>query len=76
MRAHGWVWLAAALVVGACTLPAAHAFTWQACDADKVPFVPDTVHLVPDPPAAGGQVTFNIQGNAGAVPGRCHRVRR
>lgn len=51
----------------ACTPQPAHAFTWQACDVDKVPFVPDTVLLVPDPPAAGGQVTFNIQGNAGEL---------
>jgi hypothetical protein len=30
-----------------------------------VPFIPDHVDLVPDPPAAGGQVVFKIQGNAG-----------
>jgi hypothetical protein len=40
-------------------------FTWEPCDADKVPFIPDHVDLVPDPPAAGGQVVFKIQGNAG-----------
>eukprot|EP00882_Tetradesmus_deserticola_P002861 GHRQ01003043.1.p1 GENE.GHRQ01003043.1~~GHRQ01003043.1.p1 ORF type:complete len:182 (+),score=52.28 GHRQ01003043.1:157-702(+) len=40
------------------------AFTWEPCDADKVPFIPDHVDLVPDPPAAGGQVVFKIQGNA------------
>lgn len=51
--------------MSACATHTAHAFTWKACDVDKVPFVPDTVLLVPDPPAAGGQVTFNIQGNAG-----------
>lgn len=44
-----------------------HAFTWKPCDADQVPFIPDNVLLVPDPPAAGGQVTFNIQGNAGEL---------
>jgi hypothetical protein len=43
------------------------AFTWEPCDADKVPFIPDHVDLVPDPPAAGGQVVFKIQGNAGKV---------
>lgn len=41
------------------------AFTWTPCDVDKVPFTPDVVQLVPDPPAAGGQVTFKISGNAG-----------
>jgi hypothetical protein len=41
------------------------AFTWEPCDADKVPFIPDHVDLLPDPPAAGGQVVFKIQGNAG-----------
>jgi hypothetical protein len=41
------------------------AFTWTPCDADVVPFTPDHVDLVPDPPAAGGQVTFKIEGNAG-----------
>eukprot|EP00775_Hariotina_reticulata_P010842 gene10841-biopygen12781 len=40
------------------------AFTWTPCDADVVPFTPDHVDLVPDPPAAGGQVTFKIEGNA------------
>lgn len=45
----------------------AHAFTWKPCDADQVPFIPDNVLLVPDPPAAGGQVTFNIKGNAGEL---------
>lgn len=40
------------------------AFTWEPCDADKVPFIPDHVDLVPDPPAAGGQVVFKIKGNA------------
>lgn len=52
-------------LLSCCCLGAVDAFTWKACDVDKVPFVPDNVLLVPDPPAAGGQVTFNIQGNAG-----------
>ena len=44
----------------------AQAFKWEPCDADKVPFVPDNVALVPDPPVIGSQVTFNIKGsNAG-----------
>jgi hypothetical protein len=55
---------AALVLLLSCFCLGAHAFTWSACDADKVPFVPDNVLLVPDPPAAGGQVTFNIQGNA------------
>lgn len=54
-----------AFVLLGCLGLGAQAFTWKACDVDKVPFVPDNVLLVPDPPAAGGQVTFNIQGNAG-----------
>eukprot|EP00877_Chromochloris_zofingiensis_P009375 jgi/Chrzof1/4691/Cz14g23010.t1 len=40
------------------------AFTWKPCDADKVPFIPDTVQLIPDPPVIGNTVTFNIKGNA------------
>lgn len=54
-----------ALLLLSCFCLGAQAFTWKACDEDKVPFVPDNVLLVPDPPAAGGQVTFNIKGNAG-----------
>lgn len=42
----------------------AKAFTWDPCDVGKVPFTPDVVQLVPDPPAAGGQVSFKISGNA------------
>lgn len=45
-------------------LAGARAFTWTPCDVGKVPFTPDVVQLVPDPPAAGGQVTFKIGGNA------------
>jgi len=41
----------------------AQAFKWEPCDADKVPFVPDNVALVPDPPVIGSQVTFNIKGS-------------
>lgn len=43
------------------------AFTWKPCDADKVPFIPDTVQLIPDPPVIGNTVTFNIKGNAGEL---------
>lgn len=68
MRLHAAAWSCCAvlLLLAATATTGAHAFTWTACDVDKVPFVPDTVLLNPDPPAAGGQVTFNIQGNAGA----------
>lgn len=52
------------LVVLGC-LVSCRAFTWEPCDVGKIPFIPDQVQLVPDPPAAGGQVTFKIQGNAG-----------
>jgi hypothetical protein len=52
------------LLLLSCFCLGGQAFTWKACDEDKVPFVPDNVMLVPDPPAAGGQVTFNIKGNA------------
>jgi hypothetical protein len=41
----------------------AQAFTWAPCDTDKVPFIPDNVALVPDPPVIGSQVTFNIKGS-------------
>lgn len=52
-------------LVGLLGAPCAHAFTWEPCDADKVPFTPDNVKLVPDPPVIGDSVTFNIAGNAG-----------
>ncbi|KAF8069539.1 npc-2 [Scenedesmus sp. PABB004] len=54
--------LAAVALVAA--LGGASAFTWTPCDADKVPFTPDVVQLTPDPPQAGGSVTFVIKGNA------------
>lgn len=61
------------LVLLSCFCLGTQAFTWKACDEDKVPFIPDNVQLVPDPPAAGGQVSFNIKGNAGeAVVTRCY----
>jgi hypothetical protein len=61
MRSAG---LLSSVLFLACVLSCS-AFTWEPCDADKVPFIPDHVDLVPDPPAAGGQVVFKIQGNAG-----------
>lgn len=53
-------------------LVSVQAFTWTPCDVGKVPFTPDVVQLVPDPPAAGGQVTFKIGGNAGACRVHCY----
>lgn len=50
-------------------VPAAQGFTWEPCDKDAVPFIPDQVALTPDPPVIGNQVLFNIVGqNNGACP--------
>lgn len=54
----------------------AHAFTWTPCDVGKVPFTPDVVQLVPDPPAAGGQVAFKIGGNAGERGMHCDAMEK
>ena len=53
------------LILALAAAGSASAFTWEACDADKVPFIPDAVALDPDPPIIGGSVVFNIKGNAG-----------
>ena len=63
-------WFATLLVVYVVCMECrpAVAFSWQPCDQDQVPFMPDEVHLNPDPPVIGSQVLFNIVGkNDGAI---------
>ena len=60
-------WALASLALIMCVVGVAQGFTWDPCDVGKVPFTPAEVLLTPDPPAAGGSVTFKIKGDAGAA---------